>query len=441
MLPSPSDTAMVVTDKFFSITKKNFEPRVGLAWRLNESGKTVLRAGAGIYHNQIFPWAYSINISSPPFFGRYSAVSTATNPIPFPDGYKILGPGAIGLTVYTPVEKTPVDEQYNVSVQQEIFKNTVVQVSYAGNHANHLETLRETDTATPIFLPDGQPSYPAGAPRLNRAWAGIGRVEMNGNSVYNSLTVTLRKQSASGFQGQIFYTYSKAMDENSGLSNSDSLRTPQAVLDPTNIARDWARADFDSTLIVVANLSYAVPFRATSKAVAAVVNGWTLDAIGTFTSGMPFTARLASSVSRDLSQYLAERPNLNPGAKQNPSSGASIGCTGFPAGTPLANANNWYDPCSFALPLAGTYGNVGRNTITGPGVADVDLALEKSFKLRESADVKFRAEMFNVMNHTNLGLPNTNPLAASGAASPSAGRITYTTTSSRQLQFALRISF
>ncbi len=442
MLPSPSATAMVVTDKFFSITKKNFEPRLGIAWRLNESGKTVLRAGAGIYHNQIFPWAYAINISSPPFFGRYSAASTATNPLPFPDGYKILGPGApIGLTVYTPIEKTPVDEQYNVSVQQEIFKNTVVQVSYAGNHANHLETLRETDTPVPTILPNGQLSYPAGAPRRNPAWAGIGRIEMNGNSVYNSLTVTLRRQSSRGFQGQIFYTYSKAMDENSGLSNSDSLRTPQAVMDPTNIARDWSLADFDSRHAVVANLSYAVPFRATSKALGALVNGWTLDGIGTFTSGMPFTARLASSVSRDLSQYLAERPNLNPGASQNPSSGRSIGCPGFPAGTALANANNWYDPCSFSLPLAGTYGNVGRNTIIGPGVADVDLALEKSFKMREVADVKFRAEIFNLMNHTNLGLPNTNPLGASGAASPSAGRITYTTTSSRQLQFALRIGF
>ena len=107
----------------------------------------------------------------------------------------------------------------------------------------------------------------------------------------------------------------------------------------------------------------------------------------------------------------------------------------------MGGPDHFYDPCSFSLPLAGTYGNVGRNTIIGPGVADVDLALEKSFKLHEKANVTFKAEVFNIMNHANFGLPNVNALAASGAANSSAGRITYTTTSSRQLQFALRITF
>jgi hypothetical protein len=192
---------------------------------------------------------------------------------------------------------------------------------------------------------------------------------------------------------------------------------------------------------VVANFSYAPPFHAGSKAVGAVVNGWTLDGIGTFTSGMPFTPRLSTSVSRDQASSLVERPNLNPGFSPSPTRGVSAGCPGFPAGTPVGNPNNWYDPCAFSLPLAGTYGNLGRNTTIGPGVADVDLALEKTFKIHEAATFTFRGEMFNIMNHTNFGLPGTNPLAKSGAASPSAGLITYTTTSARQIQFALRINF
>ena len=101
----------------------------------------------------------------------------------------------------------------------------------------------------------------------------------------------------------------------------------------------------------------------------------------------------------------------------------------------------FFDPCAFSLPAAGMYGNLGRNTIIGPGVADIDLALEKIFKPSEKADVTFRAEMFNIMNHANFGLPNITALAASGAANPSAGVITSTTTSSRQIQFALRINF
>ena len=166
-----------------------------------------------------------------------------------------------------------------------------------------------------------------------------------------------------------------------------------------------------------------------------------VNGIGTFTAGLPFSARLASSVSRDLASTLAERPDLKPGATQNPNHGASAGCTGFPAGAKLGGADNFYDPCSFALPQAGTYGNLGKNTIIGPGVTNMDLALEKTFPIREIADVTFKAEVFNILNHTNLGLPNGFPLEASGAASASAGRVTYTATSSRQLQFALRIGF
>jgi hypothetical protein len=113
----------------------------------------------------------------------------------------------------------------------------------------------------------------------------------------------------------------------------------------------------------------------------------------------------------------------------------------MPAGTKLGGADHFYDPCSFSLPAAGTYGNLGRNTIIGPGLADVDLAVEKNFRFHDKAGVNLRAEVFNVMNHPNFGLPNTTPLAASGDANPAAGRITYTTTSSRQIQLALRVNF
>ena len=218
----------------------------------------------------------------------------------------------------SPFNKTPVSDQYNLSIQQEIFRNTVVQVAYAGNKANHLATQREADTAIPIILPNGQPFYPGGAPRRNPAWNGIIMVESNANSDYNSLMVTLRRQSSSGFVGQIFYTFSKAMDEASNTGASESLRSPAALLDPNNLGRDWGLADFDSRHSVVANFSYPLPFRARSKAMGTVVNGWTFDGIGTFTAGQPFAARLASSVSRDLSSQLSERPDLKPGASQNP---------------------------------------------------------------------------------------------------------------------------
>jgi hypothetical protein len=190
-----------------------------------------------------------------------------------------------------------------------------------------------------------------------------------------------------------------------------------------------------------ANFSFPVPFHASSKAVGAAVNGWIFNGIATFSAGLPFTAQLATGVSNDGASVLAERPNLKPGASNNPNHGVSAGCTGFPAGTKLGGPDNYYDPCSFSLPLTGTYGNLGRDTLIGRGVADVDFSLEKGFKVQEKTTVTFKAEMFNIMNHANFGLPYNQPLNSDGTASPTTGLITYTTTSSRQIQFALRISF
>jgi hypothetical protein len=439
ILPSLSAPAMVPSDTYFRISKKNFEPRVGLAWKLNDSGKTILRAAAGIYHNQILPYVYALNIGNPPAYGRF----TATNP-PFPNGYTVLKPGALlAITPFTPTVKTPVDDQWNLSIQQQVFSNTVLQVAYVGNHANHLETEREGNTTIPTFI-NGNPAtpfYPANTPRQNPHFLGISQLEMNGNSSYNAVTVSLRRQSASGFQGQIAYTYSKALDDTSGVSGSDSVRNSQAVMNPYDIGEDYGLADFDVRHVLLGNFTYQLPFRNGSKVLGAVVNGWALDGILTVETGMPFSARLTTSVSRDQAQFLAERPSLKPGANPNPTSGVSAGCSGFPAGTRVGNPTHWYNPCAFTPAPAGTYGNLRRNTIIGPGLRDVDFALEKNFRIQEKATATFRFEVFNVLNHANFGLPNTSAMSGAGVANSSAGLITYTLTSSRQLQFGLRISF
>jgi len=451
ILPSPSATSTVISDRFFSVGKNNFGPRFGLVWKLNDSGKTAVRASGGIYYSLILPWVYSQQIKQPPFYGKLSV----SNP-PFPNGYQLIGSlsatgnGKLQIAEQDPFDKTPVADIYNVSIEQQLSNTTVVQVAYAGNHANHFPYQIQLDTPIPTIcpaapcpsgLPSGTEYFPAGAPLRNPAWKGIRDEVMGSNSDYNSVTVTLRRNSHSGFRGQIFYTFSKAMDESSSTAGADSTDSPSGVLDSNDPARDWGLSDYNVKHSVVGTFSYSPPFRADSKALGTVVNGWTLDGIATFQSGHPFTALLSTSQSMDDSTVLADRPNLNPGFSTSPTNGISSGCSGFIAGTPVRNANNWYDPCAFSLPVAGTYGSLGRNTIIGPGLEDVDLALEKGFNLRDKAKAMFRFEMFNIMNHTNLGLPNTTALAASGAANPSAGRITYTTTSSRQIQLALRISF
>jgi hypothetical protein len=456
LLPSPAATAAVVSDKYFSIGKKNFEPRFGLAWQVDANGKTVVRVGAGIYHNQILPWIYYQGANIAPFYGLFNINNPAQ---PFPMEYQDLvgvspanGNGKVGLVVMAPFIKTPVNYQYNLSIQQQISKTTVLQVAYAGSHASNLPAQRELDTPVPIIcstalnncpagVPNGQKYFPAGAPRQNPAWAGISTIKTDANALYNSLQITLRRQFSGGLQGQVFYTFSKAQDEASNISSGDSVRSSATYLDPTDPARDWALSEFDSRHNLIADFLYPIPFRASSKALGAVVNGWALDGILTFKSGLPFTAFLSANVSRNGAIRGNERPNLKPGANNNPNGGTSVGCAGLAAGTPVGNPTHWYDPCSFSLPLAGTYGNLGRDTIIGPGVAEVDLALQKTFPVYERLNATFRFEAFNIANHANFGLPNMFPLTTAGTANASAGLITYTTTSARQLQFAVRINF
>jgi hypothetical protein len=457
ILPSLLATSTQPASSYYSSPKKNFEPRFGLAWQLTGSGKTVLRAAAGIYHNQLLPWAYLAGLKLPPYGGNFSA----TNPA-FPNGTASLGPASIlALLVNAHTQKTPTNYQYNLSIQQEIFKNTVVQVAYAGNRGVHNVTEIEGDPAVPTIcstslhncpagVPNGAPYYPPGDKRVNPGWAGLRYYQTNGTSEYDSVTVTLRHQSSSGFEANVYYTFSKALDDTSAVSPAESQRSPQSIMFPGDYAagippdyrQNWGLSDFNSKNDVVGYFTYPMPFRVDSKVLGAIANGWKLDGILTLTSGQPFTPLLSTSNSRNLSTAgLADRPNLNPGFSNNPTSGVSKGCAGFAAGRPVGNATNWFDPCAFSLPIPGTYGDLGRNTIIGPDIASLDVALEKNFPLYERLNATFRAEAFNIINHANFGLPNTAALLANGAPNPAAGNIVYTVTSSRQLQFALKINF
>ena len=451
-LLSPSDPQATILGRFFSIGKKNLDPRVGFAWRLNESGKTVLRAGAGIFHNHVLPYVYALNVSKiPPFYSLLSA----SNPS-FPNGYQQLGTGGRPqiFTVASRVKELA-KYQYNLSIQQQIAKDTVVEVAYVGSKANHIFRFGEQNTPVPTLLPDGRkcfnfisggnpnPLCPNGATaRQNPNFDTIRVFYSDANSLYNGVTITLKQKSFSGVQYQVFYTFSKAMDTISSTAGGDSTRDAPDSLDPGDPGRDWGPSDFNAKHNLVFSFTYPLPLQVQSKALGAVLGGWSINGIGTFTTGQPFTLRLPLNQSRNGDLLNPDRPDLKPGANNNPIEGRSAGCGGvIPAGQKLRTPDRWYDPCGFQLPLAGTYGNLGRNTVIGPGVANLDLSIEKSFPLRENTDVAFRAEFFNIINHANFGLPNTAAVTAAGLPNASAGRITGTLNSSRQIQFGLKISF
>ena len=180
------------------------------------------------------------------------------------------------------------------------------------------------------------------------------------------------------------------------------------------------------------NWTYDLPFGRNSKGLAgALVKGWQLNNITSIHSGTPFTVRLGFNRSGNLnttSFSANERPNLKAGASSNPV---------------LGGPDRYFDVNAFVLPPANTRGTLGRNTLIGPGLVNVDASIGKSFALGESRSLLFRAEVFNLPNHPNFAVPSgqiafTN---AQGAIAPTAGRITSTVTTSRQVQFGLKFTF
>jgi hypothetical protein len=155
------------------------------------------------------------------------------------------------------------------------------------------------------------------------------------------------------------------------------------------------------------------------------VSGWQFNAIVSLLSGFPFTPQIGSNQSGDGDTRNPDRPSVNPD---------------FSGPVVLGNPNQWFNPKAFILPAAGTFGNVGRGVYSGPGLAGVDGSLFKTTSVTERINLQFRAEVFNVLNHSNFGTPNAT-VFSSGAYSPSAGLITATTTTSRQIQFGLKLIF
>jgi hypothetical protein len=170
---------------------------------------------------------------------------------------------------------------------------------------------------------------------------------------------------------------------------------------------------------------YELPFHARPSLAGRVLGGWQVDGIATMLSGFPFTPQVGSNRSGDGDTRNPDRPSLNPS---------------FTGPVVLGRQSEWFNPNAFVLPAFGTYGNLGRGTYSGPGLAELDASVLKDIEIRERAKIQFRAEFFNALNHTNFGTPNAT-VFSNGAISSSAGIITATATTSRQIQFGLKLMF
>jgi hypothetical protein len=461
-LQDPINDASVVAGTFFDRPGQVFHPRIGLAWDVTGDGKTSLRAGAGMF-NDVLVGSFWVNsaVNAQPF----NAVSTIDDPPPaiFPDAFGQIGPG-VGVDSIirnTPDAKLPTRTQWNLTLQQELFPDTVLTVAYSGavgrNHVRTAEANHAVPTGTlngvPVWCTDPGAGCVSGADpdseRQNDNFGFILTHMTDANTTYHSLQSSIRKRYSAGLQFLAAYTWGHSMDEGSQQWGSEGRNTPQNTALIFDHGFDRGDSIFDVRHSFSFNGIYELPFGQgqqygsnMSGVANQILGGWEINSIVVLSGGNPFTVITGFNRSDNFDRRNTDRPNIIAGADLNPTEGTSIGCTGGPdAGTPLGTPDNWFDPCVFELPLQGTFGNVGRATARGQGVIQIDLGLSKRFVVTEAVGMQFRAEFFNIINRANFAHPSASTLKSDGDYRGNSGSIGRTVTTSRQIQFALKITF
>ena len=458
-----------VGDSLFQNNNAKFlpQPRIGVAWS-PFSSKTVIRAGFGMYNDLQDALGYRADQNFP-FNPTYSLGTTVSklpiNPTaPVPAGAKLV-PGGVD-----PNMKTPTLISYSLRIQRELSPNTSVTVGYVGAHGYHEMIGIDANEPLPVICPAspcpatypvptrpgpggsppatpgfppglaGQP-VPAGSyfvptttkanPALNNTWTWFSR----GDSSYNALQADVNRRFSAGLTLRGVYTFSKVLDDGDSLNATTSGGGPALASNPFNLHSDWGLGTFDVRHVAVINASYELPIGHGKLLLGDVqgfannlVGGWAVNSIVTLQGGFPFSPQLSYNPSGNGDTRNPVRPFKNPA---------------FTGPILLGTPGKWFDPNAFLAPANvpsnfGFYGNVGRDTLIGPGLATWDFSVLKDTHIRERLNLQFRAEIFNLLNRANFNLPNAVVFTPSGV-SPTAGVITSTSTTSRQIQFGLKL--
>jgi len=407
----------------------DIDPRVGLAWSPNKGGKTVVRAGFGIYHED--GQLDDQNLPAKNEVPSYSAKTTKTLQLTFPVDTYFTGPGTISPNAEQRDRKDSYVEQWDLSVQRELPANFVSTVSYLGSHGVH---LLDTNVVNLVNPATGVAQYPAFAPAIG--WRGS-----VGMSSYNGLSLSLRRPFSNGLLVAANYAYTHEIDNGSNGSGDGDEISPQNAM---CLACDRASGAWDARHVFNANAVYELPF-GHGKALLnqdgianAIAGGWEVTTTALARTGFPVNVLMPSSYTAPDGNSGSERPDLVPGVSLTPPGGRKVA--------------GWINPAAFQTP-AGEFGTAPRNLVRGPGTWQIDLGAGKTIPLRERGRIEFRSEFYNIFNHPQLGQPQStfNPSNTTGFGSI-INTVNLNTSivspitpvgsgTPREMQFALRFEF
>jgi hypothetical protein len=399
-------------------------PRLGFAYNVDR-GRTVVRGGFGLFYQPPFTEAFGTLTNSAPFSPQFTLFGVpfdnpwtgTTNPFPASYGPAIPGKDAkfdipTAVVALSPGWRPPRVASWNLAIERQVTKDVLARVAYAASKGTFLGYNPDLNAA--VYGP-GATGSNTQARRPNQTFQNIIEDVSGGNSIYNSLQVSLEKRFSAGFNVSANYTFGKTIDQVSYLTDTCSTN----VINPYNAGAYRAVSDFNVPHRFVLNYLWQLPSPKDNALLRALVGGWQTTGILNWQSGFPLTMTSGeddslSGVGNDLADVIS-KPSRTSG--------------------PLGQrVNKWFTTEAFKTAATGTFGNVGRNILSGPATFNLDFSIQRLFTIKERMKLQFRAEFFNGLNHTLLNNPSTT------VTSSNFGRIT-SARDPRILQMALKLTF
>lgn len=494
-LQNLTDPTVIVRSPLYSNpTLRNFEPRIGFAWDPFGNAKTAVRGGFGMFDVQTFPANLRHTVDGTvPFYASVNGQVPAGSFGPFaitpsPAFTTLSASGTAQRAAF--IDQHPKRNyvmQWNLNIQRSITSNTTAMVAYVGSRAVH--NLMQTDDSSivlpttktpqgylwPCTLSTFDPQCTAGGslqqpinspvifvlnPTLNPAFGRVPATLWNSDAVYHALQIQVQERMSHGLSGQVSYTWGRTIDNASGSTDGDQFKNGLSSLFFFDSRVRRGPSDFNQTHNVVFSYTWDIPNPKAPSVLGWAASGWEFGGIFSANTGVPFTVTIAPDPLGMNSTDAFNFPDKVHGC--NPVHGGinyvNLNCFTLPASTPATTAQcQPFGFVSAALPspsvpnpgipgtCANLLGNGGRNSIVGPGLVNVDMSLFKNNYVRrisEQFNVQFRMEIFNILNHANFNPPTSNSQIFNGDGSTAGlapGLLDATATTSRQVQFALKV--